>query len=66
MKERGYKRMPPAGALRLRDGRGAVRECRPELGERRGAPIPTTFDPGRAEQSRPRASRSFVQWRAPP
>lgn len=30
------------------------------------APIPTTFDPGRAEQSRPRASRSFVQWRAPP
>lgn len=30
------------------------------------APIPTTFAPGRAEQSRPRASRSFVQWRAPP
>lgn len=36
VKERGYKRMPPAGALRLRDGRGAVRECRPERGERRG------------------------------
>ncbi|MFC9050684.1 hypothetical protein ACFU5D_01915 [Streptomyces anthocyanicus] len=31
-----------------------------------GAPIPTTVDPGRAEQTRPRASRSFVQWRAPP
>jgi hypothetical protein len=30
------------------------------------APIPSAFDPGRAEQSRPRASRSFVQWRAPP
>lgn len=26
-----------------------------------GAPIPSTADPGRAEQTRPRASRSFVQ-----
>lgn len=32
----------------------------------RGASIPSTADPGRAEQTRPRASRSFVQWRAPP
>lgn len=31
-----------------------------------GAPIPSTADPGRAEQTRHRASRSFVQWRAPP
>ncbi|GHI07258.1 hypothetical protein Scel_55790 [Streptomyces cellostaticus] len=31
-----------------------------------GAPIPYTVDPGRAEQTRPMASRSFVQWRAPP
>lgn len=31
-----------------------------------GAPIPSTIDPGRAEQTRPMASRSFVQWRAPP
>ena len=30
------------------------------------APIPSTVDPGRAEQTRPVASRSFVQWRAPP
>jgi hypothetical protein len=30
------------------------------------APIPSTIDLGRAEQTRPRASRSFVQWRAPP
>ncbi len=27
---------------------------------------PDTVDPGRAEQTRPMASRSFVQWRAPP
>src|SRR2546421_8806730 len=33
---------------------------------RGGAPIPPTVDPGRAEQTRPMASRSFVQWRAPP
>jgi hypothetical protein len=32
----------------------------------RGAPIPSAVDPGRAEQTRPMASRSFVQWRAPP
>jgi hypothetical protein len=32
----------------------------------RGAPIPSTVDPGKAEQTRPMASRSFVQWRAPP
>lgn len=32
----------------------------------RGAPIPSADDPGRAEQTRPLASRSFVQWRAPP
>ena len=31
-----------------------------------GAPIPPAIDPGRAEQTRPMASRSFVQWRAPP
>lgn len=31
-----------------------------------GAPIPSAVDPGRAEQTRHRASRSFVQWRAPP
>ncbi len=31
-----------------------------------GAPIPSAIDPGRAEQTRPMASRSFVQWRAPP
>jgi len=36
------------------------------LGRAWGAPIPSTADPGRAEQTRPRASRSFVQWRAPP
>ena len=32
----------------------------------RGAPIPPAVDPGRAEQTWPLASRSFVQWRAPP
>ena len=32
----------------------------------KGAPIPSAIDPGRAEQTRPLASRSFVQWRAPP
>ncbi len=31
-----------------------------------GASIPSTIAPGRAEQTRPLASRSFVQWRAPP
>jgi hypothetical protein len=31
-----------------------------------GAPIPSTVDPGRAEQTRPMASRSFVQLGAPP
>jgi hypothetical protein len=31
-----------------------------------GAPIPPAIDPGRAEQTRLMASRSFVQWRAPP
>jgi hypothetical protein len=36
------------------------------VGRERGAPIPSTVDPGRAEQTRPLASRSFVQWRAPP
>ena len=29
-------------------------------------PIPPAIDPGQAEQPRSRASRSFVQWRAPP
>jgi hypothetical protein len=32
----------------------------------REAPIPPAVDPGRAEQTRHLASRSFVQWRAPP
>lgn len=31
-----------------------------------GTPIPSAVDPGRVEQTRHRASRSFVQWRAPP
>ncbi|TQJ92608.1 hypothetical protein FBY22_3491 [Streptomyces sp. SLBN-31] len=35
-------------------------------GVARGAPIPYAVDPGKAEQTRPMASRSFVQWRAPP
>jgi len=47
------KDMPPAGALRLRDGGGAARGCRPS-GRAWGAPIPSTADPGRAEQTRPR------------
>lgn len=37
-----------------------------DSGVRGGAPIPPAVDPGRAEQTRPMASRSFVQWRAPP
>jgi hypothetical protein len=35
-------------------------------GERADAPIPSAIDPGGAEQTRPLAFRSFVQWRAPP
>jgi hypothetical protein len=35
-------------------------------GVREGASIPSAIDPGGAEQTRPLASRSFVQWRAPP
>lgn len=33
---------------------------------RRGTPIPSVIDPGQAEQTRHRASRSFVQLGAPP
>ncbi|MFI5633482.1 NAD(P)-binding domain-containing protein [Streptomyces sp. NPDC051664] len=54
------KVMPPPGALRLRDGSG--RRSRVPAGSWRAswAPIPTTFDPGRAEQSRPRPqARSY-------
>jgi hypothetical protein len=32
----------------------------------RGSSHPTCHRPGQAERTRPRASRSFVQWRAPP
>lgn len=42
--------MPPAGPLRLRDGRGAIRKCWPNRAER-------CHDP---------SSQSFVQRRAPP
>jgi hypothetical protein len=46
--------------------RGAVRECRPESWRALGDPVPPAIDPGRAQQTRSLASRSFVQWRVPP
>jgi hypothetical protein len=62
---RGQRRCLRRGIGRHRDGGGAVADCG-SVGAARGAPIPSTVDPGKAEQTRPRASRSFVQWRAPP
>lgn len=41
-------------------------ECRSRWSVAVGTPIPSAVDPGKAEQTRHRASRSFVQWRAPP
>ncbi len=58
--------MPPAGALRLRDGGGAACGCRPCgacVGELPSRPPSTQAEPSRRG---PGASRSFVQWRAPP
>lgn len=62
---RRVQAMPPAGDRPAPGWRGAPSPTAGTLG-RACAPIPTTADPGRAEQTRPRASRSFVQWRAPP
>jgi hypothetical protein len=53
------------GIGRHRDGGGAVPDCG-SIVVSVGAPIPSAVALGRAEQTRPRASRSFVQWRAPP
>lgn len=50
--------MSPAGI------RGAVADRGSVVADVGG--LPHTFDPGRAEQTRPMASRSSVQWRAPP
>ncbi|WP_245389716.1 HAD hydrolase-like protein [Streptomyces sp. PvR006] len=58
--------MPPTGDRPAPCGRGRRSRPRAHRGERGGAPIPSTIDPGRAEQTRPMPSRSFVQWRAPP
>lgn len=57
--------MPPAGALRLRHGPNPAGD-RGRVVAKAGASIPPAIDPGKAEQTRPRASRSFVQWCAPP
>lgn len=61
----GHKRCFGRGHGRHRSGRSAVlgRGNRGELG---WAPIPSTIDPGRAEQTWPMATRLFVQWCAPP
>lgn len=45
---------------------GRRRRLPARSGVRGKLPSRPTADPGRAEQTRPRASRSFVQWRAPP
>lgn len=44
------KAVPPAGALRLRDGGGAVRECRPSCGVR--GELPSRLPSTQAEPSR--------------
>jgi hypothetical protein len=61
----GRRRCLRRGIGRHRVGGGAV-PGRGHIVVSVGAPIPSTVDPGRAEQTRPMASRSFVQWRAPP
>lgn len=48
------KTMPPAGALRLRDGAGPCASAG-WWGAEVGTPIPPAVDPGRAEQTRHRA-----------
>ncbi|MFF9393491.1 UTRA domain-containing protein [Streptomyces griseoluteus] len=65
--ERGLRsgRCLRRGIGRHRDGGGTVADRGPVVACA-GAPIPSTADPGRAEQTRHLASRPFVQWRAPP
>ncbi len=58
--------MPPAGALRLRDGRGPSSGCGLLVVRGGGGSHPVCRRPRQAEQTRGLASRSFVQWRAPP
>lgn len=53
--------MPPAGD-RPAPGWGAPFEAAGTSRWAWWASIPSTVDPGRAEQTRPMASRSFVQW----
>lgn len=60
----GQKTMPPAGDRPAPGGRGRAAGCGSAVVAR--APIPSTVDPGKAEQTWPLVSRSFVQWRAPP
>lgn len=49
----GSRRCLRRGIGRHRDGGGTIADCGP-VGVRAGAPIPSTADPGRAEQTRPR------------
>ncbi len=61
-------RSAPPGALPAPPGRrSCLRPAPPRSADARPCnSIPPTFGPARGEQPRPRASRSFVQWRAPP
>jgi hypothetical protein len=54
--ERSGQNMPPAGALRTRDG-GAPSAYAGRVRRARGVPIPSAVASGRADQSRPEASK---------